>query len=517
MDKSKKAQIYRVETPPLTPDNNAPSSALFVASSVSLAVKRQKARSKFSILTRVKRQLTRENIYKIMIILGSFIVYFIADGFSLTFGLFSVEFVKHFNRRDDEKSVFLTTALIQAIPLFLSPVVCFLIKKFSCRAVALCGSTLFFLGFILARYAVNSLVELNLVVGFMTSTGLAMLYIPAYLIISFYFNERRALATGIAVSGSGLGMFAFSPLVAYLIKEYDWKNAWLILGAICSHTFVSALLFRSNDAVQDHTETDEASLKAAEKRKIRVESKRPSDTCMSVVNEVIFVYKTKNFVLITLAYVVLSFAILTPHNFLPSHLELEKQKNPNMDDPTALAMSLIGISALAGQIIIGYVSDMFRSLNWLIFSVCLILSGFLTFIVPFLDHIFQVYVFSVLYGFLTSVNYVLQSTLVIESGMGINHLTMAFGCLQMTQGFSTLLGPPVLSAIKDQSSDYKQTFFVGGLLVSIAGVFLLGWPFFHKKPVSDEHDDCCDFNDDIKVTSNKHENMRLTVSTEVPI
>jgi MFS family permease len=519
MDKNKKIQPQTTafETPPLTPNSNAESDAFFVASSVSLAVKEIKQKRKVGVLTRFKRELTQENLYKVLIILGSFIIYFIADGFSLSFGLFCVEFVKYFERQDDEKSVFLTGALIQAIPLFLSPFVCFLIKKFSCRTVALIGSTLFFFGFILARYAVHNLIELNLVVGFLTSTGLAMIYIPAYLIISFYFNERRALATGLAVSGSGLGVFAFSPLVAYLIREYGWRDAWLILGAICSHTFISALLFCSND-VQDNAAANEPEQKQNErKRKIRVESKvkKSRETFMSVINEIILVYRTKNYVLVTLAYMILSFSILTPYNFLPSHLEHLKKTDPNMDDPSAWSQSLIGISALIGQIVIGYVSDAFRSLNWLIFSVCLILSGFLTFVVPFLTSIYQVYVFSTLYGFLTSVNYVLQSTLVIESGIGINHLTMAFGCLQMAQGFSTLLGPPVLSGIKDQSTDYKLTFATGGLLLSIAGVILLGWPFFHKKPVSDDEDR--DFIDDLKGCESKRENMRLTVSTEVPI
>jgi MFS family permease len=510
------------ETPPLTRDTPGQARTLLAVSSVSLIVEREKAAHKKTTtrLTRIRNLLTKANLRKALVILGSFIIYFMADGFSLSFGLFAPEFVKSFDRKNDEKSVFIIPSLIQAVPLFLSPLVCFMIKKFSCRTVALLGSTLYLLGFVTARYAVNSLIEMICTVSFLTSTGLAMIYIPAYLVISFHFNKRRALATGLAVSGSGLGMFAFSPVVAFLLTHFTWRQAWLIIGFICSLTFISAFLFDPSDdestaAVDSQAQSERKQSVVSESRKIRIESKRSrTKETLSVLREVFLVFKTPNFVLIILSYLALSFSVLTPHNFLASHLAHEAKTNPAMADPSAWSMSLIGISTLLGQIIIGYVSDVYRSLNWLIFATCLILSGLCTCMVPRLTSIGMVYGFSVVYGFLTSVNYVLQSTLVIESGLGIDHLTMAFGCLQMTQGFTTLLGTPVLSAIKDQTGDYAQTFYLGGLLVSIAGVVMLPWPLIKRQVESGENVD--EF-DDVKLTADKRENMRLTVSTEVPI
>ncbi len=191
-----------------------------------------------------------KSIFKWLIVLGSFIIYFIADGVSLSFGIFTREFIVFFNKSSSESSVFVTTGLIQSVPLFLSPIVCFLIEKFQCRRVALAGSTLISLSFILTRFFVTNLLTLNLIIGGMLSTGLAMIYIPAYLIISFHFNKHRALATGIAVSGSGLGLFVISPLLEYLIRNYGWMDTCFIFGAISSHTFISACLFRSNQQTQ---------------------------------------------------------------------------------------------------------------------------------------------------------------------------------------------------------------------------------------------------------------------------
>ena len=58
--------------------------------------------------------------------------------------------------------------------------------------------------------------------------GLGVLYLPNVVAVSYYFEKRRALATGIAVCGAGVGCFLFAPLGAWLLKELDWKNAMLI-------------------------------------------------------------------------------------------------------------------------------------------------------------------------------------------------------------------------------------------------------------------------------------------------
>jgi MCP family monocarboxylic acid transporter-like MFS transporter 14 len=62
--------------------------------------------------------------------------------------------------------------------------------------------------------------------------GLGLLYLPNVIAVSYYFQDRRALATGIAVCGSGVGCFIFAPLGEYLLQTYAWKSAMLIVAGI---------------------------------------------------------------------------------------------------------------------------------------------------------------------------------------------------------------------------------------------------------------------------------------------
>ena len=45
-----------------------------------------------------------------------------------------------------------------------------------------------------------------------------MVYLPSIVSVGYYFEKKRALATGIAVCGSGIGTFIFAPLSEYLLQ-----------------------------------------------------------------------------------------------------------------------------------------------------------------------------------------------------------------------------------------------------------------------------------------------------------
>lgn len=60
--------------------------------------------------------------------------------------------------------------------------------------------------------AATSIVVLYFTIGVLTGLGFGLIYLPAIVSVSIYFEKKRAFATGIAVCGSGLGTFIFAPL-----------------------------------------------------------------------------------------------------------------------------------------------------------------------------------------------------------------------------------------------------------------------------------------------------------------
>lgn len=78
----------------------------------------------------------------------------------------------------------------------------------------------------------NSVVMLMVTYGIVGGIGFGMIYLPAIVSVGYYFEKKRALATGIAVCGSGFGTFVFAPVAAMLLEAFDWKGANLILAGL---------------------------------------------------------------------------------------------------------------------------------------------------------------------------------------------------------------------------------------------------------------------------------------------
>jgi len=74
--------------------------------------------------------------------------------------------------------------------------------------------------------------------------GFGLMYLPAVGVVGYYFDRRRALATGVCVCGAGIGTFVFAPLGSWLVENYGWKGANVIIGAIILNGIVFGLTYR---------------------------------------------------------------------------------------------------------------------------------------------------------------------------------------------------------------------------------------------------------------------------------
>ncbi|XP_048777144.1 monocarboxylate transporter 5-like isoform X2 [Ostrea edulis] len=100
-----------------------------------------------------------------------------------------------------------------------------------------------FLGFFLCSFSPNLDVMIFLY-GFVGGAGFGFVYLPSIVMVGYYFEKKRAFATGIAVCGSGIGGFVFAPLTAFLLERYSWQGTLWILSAVVLHAVVFSQAFR---------------------------------------------------------------------------------------------------------------------------------------------------------------------------------------------------------------------------------------------------------------------------------
>lgn len=96
---------------------------------------------------------------------------------------------------------------------------------------------------ILSVFAKN-VFTLYITIGFGTGFGFGMIYLPAIVSVTMYFEKYRSLATGIAVCGSGFGTVVFAPLTNYLITTYKWQGSLLVISGIVFFCAVFGYMFK---------------------------------------------------------------------------------------------------------------------------------------------------------------------------------------------------------------------------------------------------------------------------------
>ncbi len=123
------------------------------------------------------------------------------------------------------------SAIAALVSGLMSPIAGLWIDRYGARRVMISGS-LVMAG---ALYLVSRMAELRELYAFTALAGAGLTcvaWVPNQTLISNWFTRKRGLAMGIALTGIGFGGLAMSPLAAFLIERFGWRNAYVILAAI---------------------------------------------------------------------------------------------------------------------------------------------------------------------------------------------------------------------------------------------------------------------------------------------
>lgn len=176
-----------------------------------------------------------------MVVMGAFSVSLICDGLSYCFGVLYAELLVQFDESRSKTS--LVGSIFFGVAMILGPFSSALCTRFGSRTMTITGGLLACFGMILSHSA-TSIEMLCFTFSVIVGTGFSFCYISSVVIVSFYFEKRRSLATGLAVCGTGVGTVTFAPLMDYLISEYGMRGLFLIMAGISLHLVVCGMLFR---------------------------------------------------------------------------------------------------------------------------------------------------------------------------------------------------------------------------------------------------------------------------------
>ena len=309
--------------------------------------------------------------------------------------------------------------------------------RFGPRVVLAIGAVAMFGGLIL-----TSRVE-SLGVGYVTygaGVGIAAAcgYVPMVATVGGWFVRQRALAVGLAVAGIGVGTLVMSPLSAWMIGRYGWRDTYVVFGVGGAAVLLLCI------PLVDRPPGDGSP-----------QPSRFGDALHSPV-----------FRRVHLSAFALGLALFVPFVFVGQYA-----KERGIDAvQAAVLVGVLGGSSVLSRVGFGTLVQRFGSFR--LYRACFVIHGvsFLVWLVAGSS-----YALLVLFVLILGVGYggfVALSPILISDRMGVAGLGSILGVLYTAPGLGGLLGPPAAGWLIDHSGTYRWA-IVACLICSAASVVLL--------------------------------------------
>ena len=163
------------------------------------------------------------------VVAGAFAVTLVGFGSAYTFSAFLESLQRDFGASRGSASLVFSLAgfLYFGLGVVSGP----LADRWGARRLAVAGMVLVGLGLAAAGQA-RSLAEACLAYGLGVGLGVGASYVPVLGAVQRWFVRRRGFASGLAVSGIGVGTLVMPPLASLLIEALGWRHAYLALGVL---------------------------------------------------------------------------------------------------------------------------------------------------------------------------------------------------------------------------------------------------------------------------------------------
>lgn len=329
--------------------------------------------------------------------------------------------------------------------------------KYGPRALLTIGGLLSATGFILMSQA-NSLWQVYLVWGLLMGPGGACNYVPVTSTIPRWFNRKVGIATGIAVTGMGIGGVIAPLLIQWLISIYSWRQASIIHGLIILTVAIPLAQFMRRSA-------HHSGFKPYGDDGI-VEVKTYAVAGKLLLRQVI---GSKPFWMVGLAMFCIFFsARMAMVHIVPHAIDI------GISEAAAVSiLSVIGGMSVVGRLSVAYLSDRFGARVMLV--TCAIISTVSLIWLVAARESWMLFVFAVLMGLAYGGIMPLQSIAAAEL-FGLSTLGTIVGAFVLMTMAGGALGPPLAGSIFDITRDYTPAFLISatlGIIAIILGVMLV--------------------------------------------
>ncbi|XP_056004935.1 monocarboxylate transporter 12-like isoform X3 [Ostrea edulis] len=385
---------------------------------------------------------------KTVVLLAAFMVNFLGGSLGYSAGIIHLGLLKKFPEFSSE--VAWAGSLFTSVFCLAGPISSAVINTLSCRSALFIGSLLSFAGFLISSFAPRIEIIL-LCYGIVAGIGQSMVYSASVVVVGYYFHENPSVATGVVVSGTGVGVTVFPIFTEFLLTTYGIDGAFLLLSAVSLQSCVFIMCIRTH-----HLE-----------RRGGERSHTLSWRIKMIAEDVYGIFLNRAFCFLCISILCWSTSLNTSVLFLPQYYI----STGSSQWQAAFLMSLYGIMNCLSRTITGLAASDPNVDGKILYMGSYFILGLCTSFLPLTGASFAGKIFySIILGLYSSGVWSLLTTISVEI-VGLKHMSTAFGIEMLTSGVGFLFGPIIGDSVKTQSRGYTHVFVISGVFYAMAAVF----------------------------------------------
>ncbi|MET3845789.1 MCT family MFS transporter [Bradyrhizobium sp. OAE829] len=377
--------------------------------------------------------------YGWFVVAAAFAVTLVGFGCAYTFSAFLESLQRDFGASRGSVSLVFSLAgfLYFALGIVSGP----LADRYGSRRLALAGMLLIGFG-LAAAAAARNLLEVYAAYGLGVGLGIGCAYVPAVGAVQRWFVRRRGFASGLAVSGIGVGTLVMPPLATLLIETLGWRGAYLALGAIAAIVGGGMALLLENDPRARGLNPDGDPV---------LPGAIPAQAQGATVSEAI---RSPHFVALYAACLICSFGLFVPF----VHLVPYAGDHGVAASSAVLLLGVIGIGSTAGRFFLGGLADRIGRPTALLLLFIGMAGALAIWLVS--TNFWQLAGFAFVYGMIYGA-WVAVLPAVVMDYFGGRNVSGIIGILYTSVAFGTLIGPSTAGYAFDLTGDYTLPILAG--------------------------------------------------------
>ncbi|KAF9975398.1 hypothetical protein BGZ73_000962 [Actinomortierella ambigua] len=407
-----------------------------------------------------------------LVVLGSFLIHcFCFLPSEYIFGLFETVYLVEYPGSSHSAIAFVGT-LGSAATYFAGFAAGYLADRLGYRLTTLLGTVIMTAALVLASFC-HEVWQLYLTQGIMFGIGASLVYYPAIGAPSHWFSTKCGMATGIAVSGTGIGGLVGAPAAQALLNNVGSRWTLRILaGANLAACGSAAFL------ISERKHTTESAPAVSEAEQGQPCEKASEEAQPASFLQQLKVFKDPQFMSLTGSELATAFGFLIPMYFYHSYsmfIGLSAETG-------ALITGLSSGASCIGRIIVGMAADRFP--RTVVVPFCSWIMCLSVFFMWTWSKSYGLYLaFALVFGFFAG-GYVSVVPVVVSDTFGAQQMSTVIGFMYAVSGIGMLFGATIAGAILDATKPnitYVPAIMTAGAMLFIGAACMTAWVYFRRK------------------------------------